>query len=109
MLRKQRMHETLTPALMPQLLIIEDESHRHHVPTGAESHFKLTVVSELFEPMTRIQRHRLLNSLLADEFDKGLHALSMHLFSPAEWQTQEEKTPRSPACRDGFNQDRSEK
>ena len=37
--------ETKLSALGPQFLRVENESHRHNVPPGSESHFKVTVVS----------------------------------------------------------------
>lgn len=109
MFRKQRIETLLSDHLNPNLLIIEDESHKHHVPVDGESHFKITVVAELFEPLSKVQRHRLLNTLLSDELKQGLHALSLHLFTPGEWLAREEKTQTSPACRDGFHHDHLEK
>jgi stress-induced morphogen len=49
--------------------------------------FTLTVVSPQFNDLTRIKRHRMINTLLKEEFDdKGLHALSLQLKTPAEWE-----------------------
>jgi BolA protein len=104
MQRAQRIKELLSHHLHPSVLDIEDESHRHHVPQGLETHFKLTIVTTLFDEMTRIARHRLINTLLASEFKNGLHALSLHLYSPTEWENREKKAPASPPCRDGFDQ-----
>lgn len=101
MLRKQRIHDILSEHLAPTTLIIEDESSRHQVPQGAESHFKVVAVSRLFEPLSRIQRHRLVHSLLACEFDQGLHALTLHLYTDEQWQRQHQEAPASPACHGG--------
>lgn len=78
-----------------------DESKSHHVPDGAETHFKVSVVAEKFTGLAKIARHRLMNNLLAEEFNTGLHALSLHLYTPEEWQASG-GIPRSPACRDGY-------
>jgi BolA protein len=43
-------------------------------------------VSSEFNGKTQIARHRLVNSLLKDEFDAGLHALSLRLKTPEEWE-----------------------
>jgi BolA protein len=43
------------------------------------------VVSGAFAGKSQIARHRLVNSLLKDEFDAGLHALSLRLKTPEEW------------------------
>lgn len=99
MSRNQRIRQTLSEQLTPTILIVEDESNAHQVPQGAESHFKVVVVSRSFEPLSRIQRHRLVHSLLASEFDQGLHALTLHLYTDEQWQRQE--VPASPACRGG--------
>ena len=103
MSRKQRIQE-LIKQLAPLGLQIDDESANHHVPKGAETHFKLTVVAEQFNQLKTLERHRLINKLLAQEFETGLHALSLHLYTPQEWQQREDKTTNSPACRGGYQQ-----
>ena len=101
MSRLQRMNDALFTELKPDTLTIEDESSRHHVPVGSESHFKVTAVSSRFNDLNRIARHRLVNACLSAEFTKGLHALSLHLFTPDEWRWQSRDVPNSPACRNG--------
>jgi BolA-like protein 1 len=44
------------------------------------------MVSEEFKGKTPIARHRLVNGLLKEEFDLGLHALSLRLKTPEEWE-----------------------
>jgi BolA protein len=84
-------------------LEVVNESHRHHVPENAETHFKVTVVSDTFQNTPLIKRHRQINALLQEEFDNGLHALSIHAYTPTEWQKRQAKTKDSPSCRDGFD------
>lgn len=93
--------EVLIQAIDPKVLKIIDESYQHHVPQGGESHFKLLIVSSQFETLTRIQRHKLVHKLLASEFAQGLHALSLNLFTPQEWE-KNAVVPDTPACRGGF-------
>lgn len=100
--RTTRIEQVLTDAIAPDHLEVLNESHRHHVPPGSETHVKITAVSPVFEKKSRIERHRLIQHLLATELNQGLHALSMHLYTPAEWQ--KAKVPSSPACRDGYHQ-----
>ena len=102
MQRKQRITTILTGKLNPTHIEVENESHKHHVPEGSETHFKISVVSTVFLSLSMIARHRLVNNLLADELNNGLHALSMHLFTPEEWEGRQQGTPPSPACKDGF-------
>lgn len=98
--RKQRIHNVISQELTPSFLSVDNESHKHHA--GAETHFKLVIVSEKFQNLAKIARHRLLNHLLADELAKGLHALSLHLYSPDEWQICNETVLNTPACRGGY-------
>ena len=102
MSRKNRIEQLLTQELTPVFLNVEDESANHHVPEGAQTHFKVTAVSSVFIDLTRVARHRLINKLLNGEFDLGLHALSMHLLTPEEWEKKEKPVLKSPPCKDGF-------
>ena len=74
-----------------------DESSGHNVPIGSETHFKLVAVGDVFNQKSRIQRHRMINAMLQDEFEKGMHACSMHLFTPEEWEASS-NVPDSPDC-----------
>ena len=86
--RAQRIEACLAEALAPTSLEIQDDSHRHAGHAGArpegETHFRVTVVSERFEGLSRVDRQRLVNGLLAAEFDSGLHALQLFTRTPAE-------------------------
>ena len=103
MSRLKRIHDALFNELKPVSLTVDDESSNHHVPVGAQTHFKVTLVSARFEGLTRIARHRFVNSLLTQEFSNGLHALSLHLYTPEEADKKGVNPPASPSCRDGFN------
>ena len=50
--------QQLTNELAPQYLEVLDESYMHNVPDDAQSHFKVTVVSEAFEGLRLIARHK---------------------------------------------------
>lgn len=104
MSRKTRITEQLNLNLSPLFLTVEDESHNHHVPKDAETHFKLIVASNQFQGLSRVARHRLVNHLLVDELNSGLHALSMHLYTPEEWELKRDAVLKSPTCKNGFNQ-----
>ncbi|MCG6940307.1 MAG: BolA family transcriptional regulator [Thiohalocapsa sp.] len=102
MTRKARIEQALSESLTPMHLEITDESHMHSVPEGAESHFKVLVVSDAFAGATRIGRHRRINTLLRDELASGLHALSIHAWTPDEWFEQGGgAAPESPQCMGG--------
>lgn len=90
----------LNSDLHPTLLQIENESHMHSGP-ATESHFKVTAVAELFTGMSLVKRHQRVYGLLATELRNDIHALALHLFSPAEWEARQHAVTVSPACRGG--------
>ena len=101
MRRKQIIQERLESALEPIHLDVIDESSRHSVPAGSESHFNLTVVSDGFDGMLRIDRHRKIHELLKSELDGGLHALTLTLMTPAEFEKAGGNRIDSPNCMGG--------
>lgn len=98
MTREQRIIALLSEHLQPVFLEVLNESNNHHVPAGSETHFKITMAAAKFRELSLVERHRLINTLLAKEFKQGLHALSLHLYTPEE----QKPSPQSPACRDGY-------
>ncbi len=75
-------------------LSIEDESHQHS--RGLETHFKVVLVSQVFEGLSRIQRSRLIHQELNNELQK-IHSLTTRLLTPQEWQL-DSTVPQSPKC-----------
>ncbi|QGM81096.1 BolA family protein [Otariodibacter oris] len=88
----------LTENFNPIVLHVENESHNHHAGKGAESHFKVTLVSSTFDSMRTIARHRAIYTCLADELNAGVHALALHTYTELEWQNMGEVAPKSPNC-----------
>ncbi|MCB1670038.1 MAG: BolA/IbaG family iron-sulfur metabolism protein [Gammaproteobacteria bacterium] len=101
---QKSIEDKVQSALSPHYLTVENESHRHGGP-ATESHFKLTVVSEAFDGQLAVKRHRALYGLLSEELAGGVHALALHLYTPTEWATRQEKSPASPDCRGGSKAD----
>ncbi len=99
--RKARIEAAVRQALDPLHLEVVDESHMHSVPEGAESHFKVLVVSERFADKNLVARHRMLNQLLRVELEAGLHALALHTWTPEEWFEKGGTAPESPPCLGG--------
>lgn len=95
--RQARMQALLQKQFTPQFIDLNNESHQHQVPQGSESHFKLTLVSTQFSGCSRVERHRLVNTLLLPEMNTGLHALSLALYSPEEWAKHPSKL-ETPPC-----------
>lgn len=95
----------LTRELQPVHLEVTNESHKHSVPPGSESHFKVVLVSDLFEGKRQVQRHQTVYAALRPVFDQGLHALALHTWSPTEW-SPGQQAPGSPDCLGGSTHDR---
>ena len=94
--------EKLTQAFTPVHLEVLNESYKHNVPEGSESHFYIVVVSEKFTGQRLIARHREVNSVLANELENHIHALAMHTYTPEQWQTMNDASvPSSPNCMGG--------
>ena len=77
--------QKLKDALSPQHIAVEDVSHHHagHAGwrDGGGTHFTVTIKAESFAGKSRVQQHRLVNSILADELAGEIHALELHLSS----------------------------
>ncbi|OLQ95839.1 transcriptional regulator BolA [Vibrio ponticus] len=93
---KTKLHQQLTPTHLDVI----NESFMHNVAPGSESHFKVIVVSEQFEGLRLIARHRLVNQTLADELANHIHALAIHTYTPQEW-SEVQQAPHSPMCLGG--------
>jgi len=78
----------LNDAFAPESVDVVDESHLHeghagHRP-GGQSHFRIYIVSQAFAGKSRIDRHRMINAVLADDLAGGVHALAIHASAPGE-------------------------
>ncbi len=71
----------LLAAFSPRLLTVEDESERHRghagYQEGGESHFRVTIESDAFAPLSRIERHRAVHAALGPELVGRIHALAL--------------------------------
>lgn len=81
-----RMVRKLTAELAPTSLVLRDESAAHsgHAgnPGGGETHFNLKIASEAFRGKKQIDCHRLVYSVLAEELEHQVHALSITTSAP---------------------------
>ena len=88
MTAKDHITKKLNEAFAPESLDVADESHLHeghagHRP-GGETHFRVYIVSKAFEGKSRIDRHRMINSVLTAELSGSVHALAIHAHAPRE-------------------------
>ncbi len=97
--RKERLQYILDKELILHHLRIRDESSNHRGREGQESHFNIVIVSDTFVNMSRVARQRKVNTIVADEFGKGLHALTLKLLTCEEWNKAENRDDFiSPIC-----------
>jgi BolA protein len=75
---------TLSCSLNLSSLKIINESPMHNVPEGSESHFKIVVVTNDFNNLSIIKRHKLIYKTL-DHLMSKIHALSIHAFNEEEF------------------------
>ena len=89
---KEQITARLTAALNPESLTVTDDSAKHAghqfhpggVEPRGETHFSVKVVSAAFAGKGRVERHRVINTLLAQELADGLHALAIEAKAPGE-------------------------
>ncbi|MBI1621425.1 BolA family protein [Aquamicrobium zhengzhouense] len=86
----------LAAEFSPERLEVLNESHLHagHHHGGSdhhasfdgtgETHFRVRIVTSAFDGLSRIDRHRAVNALLAAELDSGVHALAIEAAAPGE-------------------------
>mgnify|MGYP003385404370 FL=1 len=90
----------LSEGLSPVFLQVDNESYLHNVPENAETHFKVVIAADAFVGQRAVQRHQEIYRLLAEELQKGVHALAIHAYTPQDWQAQGQ-APTSPECLGG--------
>ncbi len=96
-----QINDLVVGELSPIRLDVVNESHMHNVPPNSETHFKLVIVSEAFDGQSLVARHRTINKLLANQLQGGVHALSMHTYTPMQWEERGGEVPQSPPCMGG--------
>jgi BolA protein len=86
----ERIKKKLTQELVPLKLEVVDESTKHKGHAGwregGETHFRVTVVSQAFEGMSRVERQRMVYDLLKQEMADRVHALALTTKTPSEGQ-----------------------
>jgi len=84
----ETMRRKLTETFRPTRLEIVDDSHKHAGHAGArpegETHFSVEIVAAAFAGKTRVERQRLVYSVLAAELSDRVHALALQTRTPAE-------------------------
>lgn len=82
MIRKE-----LEEYFQPAELLIKDQSQLHAGHEGAKDgkgHFEVTIVSQAFDGVPRVQRHRMVYDALGKLLETDIHALRIKAFAPSE-------------------------
>ena len=79
----------LAAAFSPQRLEVINESHLHaghqeHFDGAGETHLRLRIVADAFAGMSRVERHRAINALVAEELAGTVHAFAIEAAAPGE-------------------------
>lgn len=86
---RSRIEEKLAGAFAPQHLEVINESHLHaghqeHFDGTGETHLRLRIVAGAFAGMSRVERHRAINALIAAELAGDVHAFAIEAAAPGE-------------------------
>ncbi|WP_109078558.1 BolA family protein [Aggregatibacter kilianii] len=98
MTKQQELEQRLQLEFRPHFIAVENESHMHSSGRGADSHFKVVLVSDAFEGVGKVARHRQVYQFLAQDLQQGIHALALHLYTSSEWEKLGQQFPKSPNC-----------
>ena len=52
---------------------------------GVESHFEIVIVSKIFDNKNKIDRHRMVNKILKDDYSKDLHSVTIKALTLEEF------------------------
>jgi BolA protein len=85
--RIERIRARIQEALAPSVLELSDDSHLHAGHAGAASgggHYSVKLVSEKFEGVKLVMRHRLVYDSVHDMMKTEIHALAITALAPSE-------------------------
>ena len=89
MRRKLKIEQIILESYDPYFYSVLDvsEQHRGHknFKENIESHFEIIVVSDKFIDIKRIDRHRMVNNSLKDEFCSDLHSAIIKTYTIEEY------------------------
>ena len=97
---QDQVEQRLTEHFSPFFAEIVNESHMHSVPPGSESHFKVTLVSDVFAGLRLVKRHQEVYRILQSLMGSPIHALALHTYTESEW-SERNGSPDSPNCMGG--------
>ena len=89
MKRKTNIENLILKNYEPEFFSVKDisEQHRGHQNfiEDVESHFEIIIVSDKFKNLNRIERHRMVNKSLREEFLSDLHSVIIKPYTTEEY------------------------
>ena len=89
MKRKLKIENIIINYFKPHFFSVIDvsEEHRGHqnFKENVESHFEIIIVSEKFHNKNKIDRHRMVNQSLREEFSSDLHSVVIKTYTIDEY------------------------
>ena len=87
--RKINIENLILKNYEPEFFSVLDvsEQHRGHqnFKEDVESHFEIIIVSEKFRNLNRMERHRMVNKSLKEEFLSDLHSITLKTYTMEEY------------------------
>jgi len=86
---REKIEQVLKEKLSAEHVEVIDETAQHAghpalVQQGG-GHYRVTIISERFNGLLPVERHRAVYSLLQEELKSEIHALSIKAFTPDQW------------------------
>ena len=80
---QEEMRARLEARFAPSALEIRDDSERHRghagFQEGGESHWHISIASQTFDALSRLERHRAIHAALGPEIIGRIHALELKI------------------------------
>ena len=84
----QEIEALLRSAFAPSVLIVINDSAKHHGHSGddgsGESHFTIEIEAAVFAGISRLERQRMVNRALGDLPGQRVHAMAIKARAPGE-------------------------
>jgi BolA protein len=75
----------------PEHVEVIDDSDLHRGHAGQREsgggHYSVTLVADVFEGQTLVQRHRTAYEAVKMNTNEAIHALALKIYTPKEWQS----------------------
>jgi len=89
MKRQSKIEKIIKECFAPYYFSVLDvsEEHRGHqsFQENVESHFEIVIVSKIFNNKSKIDRHRMVNQTLKEEYLSDLHSVTIRALTVEEF------------------------